>query len=109
MIVVFTTPPESLSYSWDQRHVVAAEPVELARDDGRRFRIPIGAKSDLASTPRFMWMTLPPFGTYARSARVHDAAYQGSLETSRTGNGSRRCSARPTATNCSWPAWWPMG
>ena len=100
MIVVFTSPREGLVRTFDHRNVVAAEPIELAAPLGNRYRVPIGAPSDLASTPSVLWgppANLPPFGTYARSARVHDAAYQGTLE---VWQGDQWVPARLTKDQC---------
>ena len=44
------------------------------------YRIPQGATSDGASTPRGTWNALPPFGDYWRAAVLHDAAYRGTLQ-----------------------------
>jgi len=83
MIVVFTSSRMGLVRTFDHRNVVAAEPIEFTDDQGNRYRVPIGAPSDLASTPPVLWgppMNLPPFGDYARSCKVHDAGFQKTLE-----------------------------
>ena len=50
--------------------------------DGRRFRAPIGAVSDGASTPPELWTLLgqqwlAPFGTYWPAVFIHDGGYRG--------------------------------
>lgn len=37
--------------------------------------VPKGFKTDLATTPRFLWIMLPPFGRYSQAAVVHDYLY----------------------------------
>lgn len=37
--------------------------------------VPVGFKTDLASTPRATWIVMPPDGRYAASAVVHDWGY----------------------------------
>ena len=48
--------------------------------NGKTYRVPIGAKTDGASTPRVIWREIPPFGVYAPAAWAHDAGYQDTLE-----------------------------
>lgn len=79
MPVVFTTPKRMVLATEDVHNVVVLEAIDLARDDGARFRVPVGATSDLVTTPRVLWIKYPPFGVYARSGIVHDAAYRGTL------------------------------
>lgn len=45
-----------------------------SRDDAHylRVNVPSGMITDLASTPRFFWRWLPPFGPYTVPAIVHD-------------------------------------
>lgn len=38
--------------------------------------VPKGFKTDLASTPRLLWVLLPPFGRYSQAAVVHDYLYR---------------------------------
>jgi hypothetical protein len=73
----------------DFRHhvLVEAKQIKVAYDDGSEalFQIPVGAPSDLASTPPIIWTKLgfewlPPFGDYAPDCYAHDSAYNGSLE-----------------------------
>lgn len=39
---------------------------------GRTFVVPVGATTDLASTPRILWNLLPPTGVYEAAAVIHD-------------------------------------
>src|SRR5687767_6014245 len=39
------------------------------------FVVPRGFTTDFASTPRFLWWLLPPYGRYAAAAIVHDWLY----------------------------------
>ena len=48
--------------------------------DGVRYRAPVGAKTDGASTPRFFRSLVPRIGPHIYGAIVHDAAYRGVLE-----------------------------
>lgn len=79
-MVVFASNNSPLVRTNDGRNFVLQEPVIVQRDDGARFRVPVGASSDGASTPCELWPTLPPFGKYWLAAVVHDAAYRGTLE-----------------------------
>jgi hypothetical protein len=38
--------------------------------------VKVGFETDLASTPRWLWSLLPPFGKYAGAAIIHDYLYQ---------------------------------
>lgn len=44
--------------------------------NGNFHAIPKGSKSDGASTPRVIWIDLPPFGKYWKSAVFHDFLYR---------------------------------
>ena len=48
--------------------------------DGVRYRAPVGALTDGASTPRFFRSLVPRIGPHIYGAIVHDAAYRGVLE-----------------------------
>lgn len=63
----------------DGRNFVLLNSVVFIAKDGTKWTIPAGATSDGASTPRFTWDVLPPFGVYWRAAVLHDAAYRGTL------------------------------
>lgn len=52
-----------------------AEDFEIVTKQGT-FIIPKGFITDLASTPRFLWSILPPFGRYSVAALVHDYLYR---------------------------------
>jgi len=41
----------------------------------RQFTVEEGFETDLASTPRILWIILPPYGKYARAAVIHDWLY----------------------------------
>jgi hypothetical protein len=62
----------------DGRYFILAESV-IVYARGARYKIPQGAKSDGASTPREVWPLIPPFGKYWPAAFLHDAAYQNTL------------------------------
>jgi len=47
------------------------------------FIVPVGFETDYASSPRFLWWLVPPFGPYTKAAVLHDWLY-------RTGLTSRR-------------------
>lgn len=79
MPVVFHSRNDVLVRTADGRNFVVQEPIEVVRDDGARFQVPVGATSDGASTPAFMWPKLAPFGLWWLAAVVHDAAYRGTL------------------------------
>ena len=80
MSLVFHSRNDVLVRTRDGRNVVVQEPVEVVTDTGARYRVPVGAQSDGASTPGEMWTALPPFGEYWLAAVLHDAAYRGTLE-----------------------------
>ena len=48
--------------------------------DGVRYRAPVGALTDGASTPRFFRSLVPRIGPHIYGAIIHDAAYRGVLE-----------------------------
>ena len=37
--------------------------------------VPKGFETNLASTPRFLWAILPPFGRYTQASVIHDYLY----------------------------------
>jgi hypothetical protein len=62
--------PPQLRYTYLGKYVLTADfVVEVG---GRRFTIPAGAVTDLATTPRLMWVLLPPIGIYEAAATAHD-------------------------------------
>lgn len=63
----------------DGRNFVLLNSVIYIAKDGTKWIIPADTTSDGASTPRFTWDVLPPFGAYWRAAVLHDAAYRGTL------------------------------
>jgi hypothetical protein len=48
------------------------------------FVVPKGFTTDFASTPRFLWWLLPPYGRYAAAAIVHDFLYHRGVMTRTT-------------------------
>lgn len=49
---------------------------DIKLDSGENIRVPKGFKTDLASTPSFLWPILPPFGRYSQAAVVHDYLWE---------------------------------
>jgi hypothetical protein len=43
---------------------------------GQSFPVPAGTKSDGASTPRALWIDMPPFGSYWIACVLHDHLYR---------------------------------
>ena len=43
---------------------------------GLAIGVPAGTKTDLASVPRLVWPLIPPDGSYAPAAIVHDRLYR---------------------------------
>lgn len=80
MSLVFHSRGDVLVRTRDGRNVTVMEPIEVVTDTGARYRVPVGAMSDGASTPNEVWTALPPFGEYWAAAVIHDAAYRGTLE-----------------------------
>ena len=44
--------------------------------DGKEVVVPKGFRTDLASTPRYLWSVFPPFGRWDEAATVHDWFYR---------------------------------
>ena len=61
----------------DGRRVVIIEGYTVTRKDGTVVEFPTGMTSDGASTPRALWLDLPPFGIYWMAAVSHDGMYRG--------------------------------
>lgn len=78
-MVVFRTRNDVLVRTSDGRNFVIQENIDIARDDGATFRVPFGATTDGASTPREMWSAIPPFGQHWLACVVHDACYRGTI------------------------------
>ena len=55
--------------------------------DGVKYRAPVGALTDGASTPRFFRSLVPRIGPHIYGAIIHDAAYRGVLEGLQTNKG----------------------
>ena len=60
----------------DGQHFVLLEGFTFTRDDGCVITVPPGSASDGASTPRPLWIHLPPFGKYWMAAFLHDHLYR---------------------------------
>jgi hypothetical protein len=60
----------------DGKSFTLLEPFLFVRPNGEVIPVPAGAKSDGASTPSALWITLPPFGAYWRAAFLHDHLYR---------------------------------
>lgn len=43
--------------------------------NNRIYTVPKGFKTDLASSPRMLWLTFPPFGRYTGASVIHDFLY----------------------------------
>ena len=77
--------PLLLVRSSDGRHFELLCAFDYVARDGTRYRAPIGAKSDGASTPPELWSLmgeqwLAPFGTYWPAVFIHDGGYQNWLQ-----------------------------
>ena len=62
----------------DGRNCTLLEPFSYTTKAGEVITVPAGTTSDGASTPRPMWESLPPFGTYWPAAFLHDYLYRDS-------------------------------
>lgn len=62
--------------SSDGRNFVLLEPFTYTARSGEVITVPVGAESDGASTPKSIWMSLPPFGLYWPAAYLHDYLYR---------------------------------
>ena len=81
MTALFRGGSELVTRTNDFHNFILAENKEVVTDDGRRFLMPVGSVSDLASTPKLLWgLGLPPFGVYAPAAFFHDLAYRNTLK-----------------------------
>lgn len=63
-------------YTEDGRNFVLLKDYVYERRDGCIIPLPTGSESDGASTPPFLWPTLPPFGLYFKAAYLHDICYR---------------------------------
>lgn len=75
---MFTTRTFKVS-TQDGLNFCLLESVDYIANNGTVLRIPAGALSNGASTPREMWDAIPPFGLYWPAAFMHDAAYDNVL------------------------------
>lgn len=60
----------------DGRNFELLTPFTFTTAAGVVHEVPAGSTSDGASTPRELWPTLPPFGSYWLAAFLHDWAYR---------------------------------
>lgn len=51
-------------------------PVTFVRSDGRVLTAPAGMTTDLASIPKIAWSIMPPDGSWAYAATIHDDCYR---------------------------------
>jgi hypothetical protein len=54
--------------------------------NGAEIIIPKGFKTDLSSTPKFLWGLLPPYGDFLLSAIVHDWLYVSDYQRKKIGS-----------------------
>lgn len=62
--------------SKDGHNVVLCEDLVYTSNKWGKIVVPAGAESDGASTPRFLWRLIPPFGNYWKAALLHDFLYR---------------------------------
>lgn len=60
----------------DGRNCLLLEPFTYTSLKGEVIEVPIGTTSDGASTPRALWVILPPTGRYWMAAFLHDYLYR---------------------------------
>jgi hypothetical protein len=60
----------------DGRNVTLLEVLRYTTKSGELIEAPIGTSSDGASTPKWMWNLIPPFGSYWLAAVLHDYLYR---------------------------------
>lgn len=65
--------------SSDGHNFTLLESFSFTRPNGDVITVPVGSTSDGASTPRELWLTLPPFGDYWPAAYLHDWLYRESI------------------------------
>ena len=82
MKIGFQNNDWSVMESGDFRNVKLLKPEDFLARNGTLYRLPYGASSDLASTPKAVWgapLFLIPCGWYAHAAFGHDCGYQNTL------------------------------
>lgn len=62
--------PPQLTYTYLGSYLLTADFTVTV--GGRTFTVPAGTRTDLATTPRFLWNLLPPTGIYEAAAVAHD-------------------------------------
>ncbi len=60
----------------DGRNVTLLEILRYRTKAGELIEVPVGTTSDGASTPKWMWNLIPPFGKYWLAAVLHDYLYR---------------------------------
>ena len=68
--------PTIVVRSGDGRNFEIVTPFTYTANDGTVYEVKAGATSDGASTPRGIWVTIPPFGKYWLAAVLHDFLYR---------------------------------
>lgn len=68
------TSPLKVEVDKSGRIYTLLEEIEYYRSENKNevLVVPKGFKSDFATTPRIVWSLFPPFGSYAKSAVLHD-------------------------------------
>lgn len=80
----FTTPADLRIVSASQLMLLAEFEYHVgAYPSDDVITVPAGTVTDLATTPRWIWSVLPPFGEYAKAAIVHDYLYQQAIGSKR--------------------------
>lgn len=71
------TSPLRVEILDDGRTGRLTEPLFFTAWGGEGHIVPACFETDFASTPRFLWRLIPPWGPYSRAAVVHDYLYRG--------------------------------
>ena len=83
----FTTPADLRihdSYTWELLSDFSYYYADNTQDSGFGIiTVPKGTITDLASTPRIMWVVFPPIGKYSKAAIIHDYLYANAIDTKR--------------------------
>jgi hypothetical protein len=65
----------------DGHNVVLLESFSYETKSGEVITVPMGTKSDGASTPKSIWNLIPPFGVYWKATFLHDYLYRNTERT----------------------------
>jgi hypothetical protein len=65
----------------DGRNVVLQEELTYVTEAGETIVVPVGATADGCSTPKEVWILIPPFGQYWLAAVLHDYLYRKTKKT----------------------------